>query len=77
MSSIPWENSSNLVWLKEQNEQAMNALKNCTNQDLIDRVHKVLKADSIQQFEECLSGVKAEPFAVLCHGDVRTKHFPN
>lgn len=65
------ENSSNLVWLLEQKLQAMAALKNCTNQDLIDRVHKVMKADSIQQFEESLSGLDAEPFAVLCHGDVR------
>lgn len=58
------------MWINQQKEEAMKALKNCTNQDLIDRVHKVLKVNIIQQFEETLSGSDAEPYSVLCHGDV-------
>lgn len=64
------ENSSNLAWINEQKKDALRGLKYCKNQDLINRVHNVLNVDIVQQFEEALSGSDAEPFSVLCHGDV-------
>lgn len=65
------ENSSNYLWLNEEKVRAMKLLDQCENQDLIDKVHALLDNNILEKFEETLSGSNSEPYAVLCHGDVR------
>lgn len=65
------EDSACLQWHRQEAENAMEVLKHCENKDLVDRVHKVLNGDAVlKQFEQSLSGFNAEPYSVLCHGDV-------
>jgi hypothetical protein len=64
------KNSACFAWHRQECVRALDALEGCENQDLIDRVNKVLNEDVMQQFEEALSGKDAEPYSVLCHGDV-------
>lgn len=67
---IQHEGDENMkVWFNALKKQATDALKNCGNQDLIDRVEKELSGDLFQMLIDTIDGTKAEPYAILSHGD--------
>lgn len=69
--SFSGKNSISNAWLRTQINLALTLVEKQEESDFKRRVLSVLNRDYFEQFDELVNGQSAEPFAVLCHGDVR------
>jgi hypothetical protein len=57
------------IWYNALKKQASDVLQTCENQDMIERVDKAINGDLFELLGDCIFGTKAEPYAILSHGD--------
>lgn len=73
--SFSGKNSISNAWLRTQINLALALVEKQEESDFKRRVLSVLNRDYFEQFNELVNGQSAEPFAVLCHGDVRNLQY--
>lgn len=58
------------LWFENVKKQAIDSLANIQNDDLKTKAESLLALDFFDLLETCIMAKEAEPYAVLCHGDV-------
>lgn len=64
------KNSVTYSWIRTQIDMALEMIEKLEESDFKNRVLGVLKGDFFEQFDRSVDGRAAEPYGVLCHGDV-------
>lgn len=57
------------VWFESMKKKAADVAKESSNEDLKARISEALKLNFMEMVEPNVSGLAAEPYAVICHGD--------
>ena len=58
------------IWFDSVKKQAKDAIVECENEDMIKKVDDLLSLKFFELLETCINGEAAEPYAIVCHGDV-------
>lgn len=61
------------VWFDSMKNQARSSIDNC-DKAIIEKVENLFKGSFYELLSSCISGEDAEPYSILCHGDV-SLHF--
>ena len=65
------ENDENMnLWFENVKKQAKDTISNFTNQDLLKKIDDLLKLKFFELLKLCITSEHAEPYAIVCHGDV-------
>lgn len=62
------------IWFETIKNQARDTISELTNPDLIDKLDNILKLNFFELLECCIESKAAEPYAVICHGDVSNEN---
>jgi Ecdysteroid kinase-like family len=63
------------VWFESVKVQAKATISNCGNADMIQKLDDLLQLNLFDFMELCVSPELAEPYAIICHGDVSRLSF--
>lgn len=66
------DDNNMLAWFDTLKDPARDAIKDC-DKEIIEKVDELFKKNFYELMNDCVLGADAEPYAILCHGDVSFK----
>lgn len=58
-----------MAWFESLKETARGSLKDCDS-ELLEKVNELFNKSFYELLSDCITGADAEPYTILCHGDV-------